>query len=147
VRYYYNADSEMGIFRRLLISQDFDEIYINIAEFDDQYIHYVRGPHSSFSIPRVSGDSPTRRGRTDELDTRRRDPRRPERDPKGKGSIASMFKSSQREAPVTPAKTAIAPANLKPQRPGQGGVSIDRLLRRLWPTQGFLQYMNMRLLS
>ncbi|KAF5023562.1 hypothetical protein F66182_4375 [Fusarium sp. NRRL 66182] len=32
------SDSGSGTYRRLLISQDFDQVFITIAEFDDQYI-------------------------------------------------------------------------------------------------------------
>ncbi|KAJ4324546.1 hypothetical protein N0V84_003825 [Fusarium piperis] len=30
-------------YRRLLISQDFDEVYVTIAEYDDLYVQYIRG--------------------------------------------------------------------------------------------------------
>ncbi|RSM14704.1 hypothetical protein CDV31_005286 [Fusarium ambrosium] len=36
-------DPTTKTYRRLLVSQDFDHVFLTIAEYDDQYVEYVRG--------------------------------------------------------------------------------------------------------
>ncbi|KAI8650906.1 hypothetical protein NCS57_01425900 [Fusarium keratoplasticum] len=47
-------DPRIKAYRRLFISQDFDHVFLTIAEFDDQYVQYVRGP-----VDEPKGDEPT----------------------------------------------------------------------------------------
>ncbi|KAM5343288.1 hypothetical protein ACJ41O_014254 [Fusarium nematophilum] len=56
------ASAKKGTYRRLLVSQDFDEIYITIAEFDEAYVRYIRGDSVSWPLAsrRAPEDSPSR---------------------------------------------------------------------------------------
>ncbi|UPK89492.1 hypothetical protein LCI18_000427 [Fusarium solani-melongenae] len=38
-----SRSDDKTIYRRLLISQDFDQVFITIAEFDERYIQYITG--------------------------------------------------------------------------------------------------------
>jgi hypothetical protein len=62
--------SKEGRYRRLLVSQDFDQIYVIIAEYDDEYIEYIKGTPPPRSIPKGRDDSPGQRGRTQSRDPR-----------------------------------------------------------------------------
>ncbi|RSM07396.1 hypothetical protein CEP52_005226 [Fusarium oligoseptatum] len=53
---------ETKTYRRLLISQDYDQVFIIIAEYDDLYIQHIRG--DSIKWPRLTPEaSPSKKGR------------------------------------------------------------------------------------
>ncbi|EHK22329.1 uncharacterized protein TRIVIDRAFT_209104 [Trichoderma virens Gv29-8] len=51
-----HGSQEAGIYRRVLISQNFNQVFVTIAEYDEDYIHYITG-HGTAT--RLSSGSPT----------------------------------------------------------------------------------------
>ncbi|KAK7426108.1 hypothetical protein QQZ08_007418 [Neonectria magnoliae] len=98
--------SDKTIYRRLLISQDFNQVFLTIAEFDESYIRCISGDEGGWSRAAATPDilaTPSKHPRLDlrsgmsssppDTDNRGRPQRRDEKKDKKSSSIFS-FKSS-----------------------------------------------------
>ncbi|KAM6511874.1 hypothetical protein FALCPG4_016865 [Fusarium falciforme] len=153
---------ETKTYRRLLISQDYDQVFIIIAEYDDLYIQYIRG--DSIKWPRLTPEaSPSKKGRPGD-DPRSDTSSDEESRGRSKGTTKSGFfsafrspskapghppsppsaqastrlpSSSRPPPPATPSKPGARPGEATPQAPKQTTSTANVRVK----TGGFLRMM------
>ncbi|KAM6505682.1 hypothetical protein FSOLCH5_013855 [Fusarium solani] len=153
---------ETKTYRRLLISQDYDQVFIIIAEYDDLYIQHIRGdsikwhrltPEASPSKKGRPGDDPRGCTSSDEESRGRskgttksgffsafrspsKAPGHPPSPPPAQASTR-LPSSSRPPPPVTPSKPGARPGEMTPQAPKQTTSTANVRVE----TRGFLRMM------
>ncbi|KAF5011721.1 hypothetical protein FDECE_2181 [Fusarium decemcellulare] len=121
-------ESQKRTYRRLLISQDFDEIYLTIAEFDDLYVQYIRGgDKTSWPVSVTPPETPSKAPRSDSTATREERGRSSKKETTSKPSskFPNLFKSSSSSRSSTQPAASAAPTARTPaaSAPVAGGVN------------------------
>ncbi|RMJ09889.1 hypothetical protein CDV36_010496 [Fusarium kuroshium] len=152
---------ESNMYRRLLISQDFDEVFITIAEFDDLYVKYIKGDNNIDWLKGSDETSPSRGSRpgVEPKKTPEKKAKDGTQGPPGPGpdsppgpSAASAhlpFRSRITPAPVTPSRPGSTKPEETPQAPKQGTSTVKGKGAEM-ESKGFLwmhQFTGFRLQS
>ncbi|KAF4466903.1 hypothetical protein FALBO_6231 [Fusarium albosuccineum] len=117
------GESQKRTYRRLLISQDFDEIYLTIAEFDDLYVQYIRGgDKTSWPVSVTPPETPSKAPRSDSTATREERGRSSTKETTSKPSskFPNLFRSSSSSRSSTQPAASAAPTA---RAPAAGGVN------------------------
>lgn len=112
---------------RLLVSQDFNEVFITIAEFDDLYVKYIKGDNNIDWLRGSDEASPSRGSRPTGEAGQGRPPtdKTPEKENKtGTRAFGALKKKAPDSPPGPSASTQLpfrnrtAPAPVTPSKPG-----------------------------
>ncbi|KAI8712006.1 hypothetical protein NCS52_01465700 [Fusarium sp. LHS14.1] len=97
-------------------TENFDEVFITIAEFDDLYVEYIKGDNADW-LRGVDEVSPSRGPRPSDEEGRAMAPKKaPEKETKD--GTQGLSKPDSPPGPRLPFRSRIAPAPVTPSRPG-----------------------------